>query len=56
MYSSSYLRSQLMGTSYVATMGATTLTAGAAAPVWKNLRDNYGSYMVTPSDFTDNSR
>ncbi len=50
MYSSSYLRSQLMGTSYVATMGATTLTAGAAAPVWKNLRDNYGSYMVTPSN------
>ncbi len=50
MYSSSYIRSQLMGTSYAATMGATTLTAGTAAPVWKDLRDKYGAYMVAPAN------
>ena len=50
MYSSSYVRSQLMGTPYSAEENCTSLTFGAAAPVWRTLRENYGNYIVTPAD------
>ncbi len=50
MYSSSFVRSQLMGTPYVKEAGNGYLSQGSAANVWQTLRDNYGAYIVTPAD------
>ncbi len=50
MYSSSFVRSQLMGTPYVSEAGNAFLSYATAAPVWQTLRDNYGAYIVTPAD------
>ncbi|MDE7214449.1 MAG: hypothetical protein K2N68_01240, partial [Clostridia bacterium] len=50
MYSSSKIRSRLVGTKYVSTKGATTL-AGASVQntTWSTLITQYGSQIVAPS-------
>lgn len=48
MYSSSLIRSYLMGTPYVASEGASSLTNGSAN-TWSTFRNNFNKYLVTPS-------
>jgi len=50
MYSSSFIRSYLTGSSYVATKGATALTAGAQNATWQTFAKQYDKYIATPSE------
>ena len=50
MYSSSFARSQLNGTHYVASENAGALSAGDQAAVWKSVQDAYGKFMAVPAN------
>ena len=49
MYSSSLIRSYLVGSSYAAVANADSLTAGSANPTWNTFVTNYGTHIATPS-------